>query len=281
MYSGKRGKPDVCPTDMMEHSEFHTPQIIEVISVMRYMLKKNRYPIHNAGRFSSSLMYTFSGSETYTFDDGLILTAVPKSIVFIPEGSVYKITLAGEISDVICFNFRAQDLPGSAHFFSGETISRSVEPLFLEAESSFEFKERGFAEECLSLLYLAFSYIQREPGFFESSHKYLCVERSVKYLHENYAKSAVTVDELAGLSEVSRSYLDRCFKQAYGVSPKEYLTELRMQRARELLSVGYGVAEAADAVGYSDIYHFCKQFKKRHGISPGVYKKSHNTLQGS
>ena len=272
------GKPDICPTGIMDHSEFHTPQITEVISVIRYMLKKNRYPIHNTGRFSSSLMYTFSGSETYTFDDGLVLTAIPKSIIYIPEGAKYKISLTGDISDVMCFNFRAHVFPCSAHFFSGEKIFRSVEPLFFEAESSFKFKERGFEEECLSLLYLAFSYIQREPSFFESSNNYRCIERSVKYMHENYTKSTITVDELARLSEVSRSYFDRCFKQAYGVSPKEYLTELRMQRVRELLSVGYGIAEAADAVGYSDFYHFCKQFKKRHGISPGVYKKSHNTL---
>ena len=63
----------------------------------------------------------------------------------------------------------------------------------------------------------------------------------------------------------------RSFRKYLGVSPKEYLTNYRLNIAASLLSTGTAVKEVALACGYMDIYSFSKAFKKRFGCSPSTY----------
>ena len=66
--------------------------------------------------------------------------------------------------------------------------------------------------------------------------------------------------------------LCKSFYAVYGCSPKRYLTDLRMKRAKELLRVDHTVTETARMVGFRDIYHFSVCFKKEFGISPLEYR---------
>lgn len=81
---------------------------------------------------------------------------------------------------------------------------------------------------------------------------------------------------IAGLADefgFERSYLYRIFKQRYGISPKEYLTRIRLEKAKWLLARGHSVAECAYMVGYSDAFSLSKAYKKYYGIAP-----SHDVL---
>ena len=90
------------------------------------------------------------------------------------------------------------------------------------------------------------------------------VHRYIKY---NYMVD-ITVSGLATMFGFERSYLFRMFKKRYGIGPKEYLTKVRMEMAKLLLSRGYSVAECAYMVGYSDAFTFSKAYKNHYGISP-------------
>ena len=72
---------------------------------------------------------------------------------------------------------------------------------------------------------------------------------------------------------LERSYLSRIFCQRFGKSPKQYLTDVRIEHAATLLDEGNSVRQAALAVGYSDIAAFSKIFKEKTGVSPLDYKK--------
>lgn len=88
-----------------------------------------------------------------------------------------------------------------------------------------------------------------------------------RYIRYNYMLP-ITVGSLAEEFKIDRSYLYREFKNRYGVGVKEYLTRLRMDKARELLSLGHTVTECAAMVGYLDTFNFSKAFKSRFGIPP-------------
>ena len=90
------------------------------------------------------------------------------------------------------------------------------------------------------------------------------VHRYIKY---NYMDN-ITVAGLASLFGFERTYLFRMFKQRYGVGPKEYLTQVRLDKGKWLLSQGYSVAESAYMVGYSDAFSFSKAYKNRFGVAP-------------
>ena len=84
----------------------------------------------------------------------------------------------------------------------------------------------------------------------------------------------ITVDRLGREFGFERTYLYRIFKQRYGLSPKEYITAVRMEQAKKLLLGGYSVKIAAYMVGYQDEFNFSKAYKKRFGVPPSGQKNA-------
>lgn len=93
-----------------------------------------------------------------------------------------------------------------------------------------------------------------------------------EYIHLNYMRD-LSVDGLADLAGLNRRYFSRCFKQQLGLSPKQYLTRVRVQQAAHFLSKGCSVGQVAKMVGYYDTLTFSKMFKAITGKSPAQWKK--------
>lgn len=94
-----------------------------------------------------------------------------------------------------------------------------------------------------------------------------------RYIEYNYMNS-ISVGSLAKEFGYERSSLYRGFVSRYGIGVKEYLTELRMTRAKDFLSAGRTVSEAAYLVGYHDEFGFSRAFKKHFGEAPSKYKSA-------
>ncbi|MFA5866209.1 MAG: AraC family transcriptional regulator [Phycisphaerae bacterium] len=96
------------------------------------------------------------------------------------------------------------------------------------------------------------------------------MEQAVEFLGLHYI-------EEVGLASVARQFsfspvhFRRMFKHHTGISPKEFVTSLRISKAKELLSQGRPIKEVAKRVGYEDIFYFMRVFKKATGISPGKF----------
>lgn len=100
------------------------------------------------------------------------------------------------------------------------------------------------------------------------------IDRAVVYIKKNYARN-VTVSELAALTGYSVSHFRRLFVKKYGVSPREFLYNYKVQKAKELLveEPEKSVEEIAELLGMYNAAHFCKMFKKKTGWSPREYKE--------
>lgn len=92
-----------------------------------------------------------------------------------------------------------------------------------------------------------------------------------RYIEYNYMKD-LRVEDIAHAFGMERSYMYRLFKARYCMGVKEYLTEYRLERAKEMLIGGYSVAKTAALVGYTDEFNFAHAFKKHVGVSPGAWK---------
>lgn len=96
------------------------------------------------------------------------------------------------------------------------------------------------------------------------------------YIERNLSRN-ISVEELAGILHFHPNYFIKFFKNHLGSSPIHYINKMKMERAKNLLGMDAStVTEVADAVGYSDIYHFSKAFKNYTGFSPKEYR---NTLR--
>jgi len=96
----------------------------------------------------------------------------------------------------------------------------------------------------------------------------------VDYIGEHYTDRDISVARLAAMADMSEVYLRRLFQQMYSVSPLQYIKQLRLSRAIELLeSDMYPMHEVAHRVGYLSEYYFCREFKRITGLSPTKFKK--------
>ncbi|HEY3666746.1 MAG TPA: AraC family transcriptional regulator [Polyangiaceae bacterium] len=95
--------------------------------------------------------------------------------------------------------------------------------------------------------------------------------RARDMLHARY-REPVTLLELVVTSEsTSKQRLIRNFRREFGLTPHQYLTHLRLSRARDLMRHGHDCREAAHAVGFYDQSQMNRHFIKHVGITPGVY----------
>lgn len=97
------------------------------------------------------------------------------------------------------------------------------------------------------------------------------VQIAVTFIETEYANEI----SIVGLSErlhLNRSYFYLLFKRATGVSPQQYLTNVRLKKAADLLlSFGYTPGETAASTGYADLSSFSRMFKRHYGLSPTAY----------
>ncbi len=98
------------------------------------------------------------------------------------------------------------------------------------------------------------------------------IDRAIHHMHTHYAEK-LTVAELAGLAAMSESHFARVFRRESGRPPLEYLRELRLEKARQLLRGGdLPVTEIALRCGFGTSSHFAAIFRRILGTTPRCYR---------
>ena len=117
------------------------------------------------------------------------------------------------------------------------------------------------------------SKLQHIKSICYSNDKQLETVIGIKnYIDTNYA-AKVNLDFLSHIQFVSKYHLLRLFKKYYGLTPKQYLIDTRIEKSKELLSQGMSVTECCFAVGFESLSSFSTLFKSRIGKSPSTYQK--------
>ena len=103
------------------------------------------------------------------------------------------------------------------------------------------------------------------------------IEKALAVMHAEYM-NGVSVGALAARLGMDRSYFSTLFKASVGVPPGVYLTNLRLEKAMELMTAyGESPTIAAASVGYADLFTFSKAFKQKFGAAPREYLKAYRT----
>ena len=132
----------------------------------------------------------------------------------------------------------------------------------------------------IRMLVLIFRAIQgdvkndMEGTSFSSYSKSYVARKIIDYLNENY-EHKISLDQIATNMYLSPVYISKIFKEKTGDSPINYLIRIRLEKAKELLvsEENTSIKEIALKVGYEDVYHFSKLFKKHYGVSPLAYRR--------
>jgi len=135
-------------------------------------------------------------------------------------------------------------------------------PNMLRCGSLSRMREEFLAGQLFLLLADVFGETSTNPSGVGSY-----TERAANYIEKNYMRN-LSVEKLAEDMNINRRYLSRIFKEDYGMSLKEYITDVKLRHAEALLQAGYSVTQTASMTGYADPVHFSKIFKKHRNITP-------------
>lgn len=146
--------------------------------------------------------------------------------------------------------------------------------------------DRANVEQQLFLqaqMYTFFSHIAHsvfiQNGGFQMDKQNYYVQAAVEYIQTNYARS-IKVRDIAEYVGVSRSYLTTLFQSILHTSPNAYLTNFRLSRAKEQLTLtNFPIGIVADMCGYQDSLVFSKAFKQHVGMTPSQYRRLDRTTQ--
>ena len=98
--------------------------------------------------------------------------------------------------------------------------------------------------------------------------------KTTDYIKMNYAEQ-LEREELAAIADLSTSYFSIMFKKVTGCTPTQYITQIRLDKAKQLLQHSdKKVSEIAYEVGFQDPLYFARVFTKHTGIPPREYRKA-------
>ncbi|NKI33033.1 helix-turn-helix domain-containing protein [Croceivirga thetidis] len=98
------------------------------------------------------------------------------------------------------------------------------------------------------------------------------VKQTRNFIDNNFEKD-VKLDVLSHINFTSKFHLQRLFKRYYGLTPRQYLIDKRIEKSKEYLQSGISVTETCFAVGFESLGSFSKLFKTKTGKSPSQFQK--------
>ncbi|TDF98575.1 helix-turn-helix domain-containing protein [Paenibacillus piri] len=110
------------------------------------------------------------------------------------------------------------------------------------------------------------------------------IEQLVKnlHLHGPNDRDRTFINDIAADLDISLSYCNRIFKRRYHMSPRQYLSSLMLQKAKHLLKQkNLSIDHVGELLGYREIAHFSRQFKRWAGMSPAYYRQMNKSREQS
>ncbi len=130
----------------------------------------------------------------------------------------------------------------------------------------------GFEEMCFLTTEVLESFMALLYRYRSTDRQSEHLVRAMQYIRENYA-SPITLTSVAKHIFLSPYYMSHLFSSGLKLRFSEYVTKIRLEEGRKLLSEGRKVGEVARLTGFSDANYFAKTFKKHCGMTPKRYSE--------
>lgn len=153
-----------------------------------------------------------------------------------------------------------------------------VESLISFMIEEYQSKQQGYQTMLISRLtemvvYLSRQYDTQEKGIEGNNLMHLA--NAISFIEDHYLEP-LSLEDIAGKSNISIRHLNRIFRSYYQMTPISYLQKLRLEKACHLLKNGnMSITEISYECGFNDSNYFTRQFKKTFGKSPKTYRQNH------
>ena len=235
--------------------------ITEVLDAITVFSEKGRHEkMHN--RKNYGLSFTNDGQITYVLD-GKSFVSDKTHAVILPEGQSYDI-YGNKTGYFPVINFKCDNLPSDTitvlSVNNPDSIINDFEYL---KKLTFQPSNRL---QIMSIFYNILYKLSRYEN--ETSNP---LSPALEYAENNYSLN-ITNKELAKKCFLSEDYFRKQFMKEYGISPKQYVIDIRISKAKQMLTESiFKINTISEMCGFKSPNHFCRLFKQKTGVTPSEY----------
>lgn len=248
------------------------------------LLKRPRFDTWRpAGRRDYQLLYILRGRGAFALGEHWHTLTEGQMLLYYPlEPQHYRYELA-DAPSIYWLHFTGSQVPAvlasfdltPARIFTPQ-VKSAYSDLFDRIIRELQLKRPHFSALANSYFYELLARMSRavSEGGAAATRRHEQVEQAVQHFHARFHEDFCLAD-YAQDCHMSPCWFTRLFHRQMGVSPQQYLTGIRVNKARELLrSSSYNIGEVAALVGYQNPLYFSRIFKAHTGLSPSAYRKS-------
>ena len=257
------------------------PQLqITALYTLFYQEKEQGFLFSGEAHSMTELIYIDRGS-LHSVADGLdILLEQGELVVYAPNQWHMQYADVGVAPRVvrICFDVSGEDLKGLIN--RKFRASRSVATLLQQILREHEQMGAHATDMIFSLLQTLLILLLRETGAGKlqavnaANNENAIIGRAQQYISA-HVREKLSVPVVAKNTDVSPSYLTALFHKHLQISPGEYIRRIKLQESKQMIREGnLNFTEISEALQYSTVHHFSRQFKEKFGITPTEYARS-------
>ena len=228
------------------------------------------------------ILYCASGSGTLEYGTKEVKISegdyffLPKNKphIYYPDGELWDVrwtAFEGSICDEILLRFGMTE-PVVIMPADGTTMERIFDKMVISQENDILYCDYI----CSGLVYdylIEFHRLMVADAGSARSRQLSMLLPALRYMHDNF-RCDVSMTQLSEIIGVTPQHFCRVFRKTMNVRPNEFLTQLRLDEAKRLLSEREAsVADAAEKSGFRNAGYFSTVFRKHEGMSPAEYKK--------
>ena len=237
--------------------------VTDVVSAFTVYSPKGRRANINKRKYFG-LSFCIDGQITYTHNGKTVVSDKGHAVI-LPKGQTYSLygdkkgeftVIDFECENFVCTTVRAIPIQNA------EQLIKEFEQI--KSLSLFENNRTKMISVFYNIIYRLVS-TEKHGGF---------LSQTINYIGKEYVNSSLTNETVAKHCNISEVYLRKLFVKELGITPRQYLIDLRLQRAKQLLCEGVMKINAiAENCGFANQYHFSRAFKEKTGVTPSEYMK--------
>lgn len=233
------------------------------------------------GRCDYQLLYVAKGTADFKIEGELMAAAEGSAIIYRPHRPQYYIYHLENNPEVYWLHFsgvQAETYLKNLDFNDGSLFNVGIKneyiPIFEKIIRELQVRRKNFFE--LSSLYALELLSLMSRNMSEGSSNINRINEQLQNIIELMNKNSAqrqSVMEYAKMCTMSTCWFINSFKTYTGMTPQQYITDIRIRKAKELLSSSsFNISEISNIVGYDNPFYFSRIFKKNTGQSPREYK---------
>lgn len=234
------------------------------------------------GRQDFQILYITNGCAYYFIEQAMVQVPAESLVIYYPGEKQYYYYLQKDHPDIYWVHFSGKQAVENLkkyNFYSHHVIhmnnDEECKRLFDKIIRELQLKRKDFFS--LSNLYFEELLLLLSRQITEESSTYFrrnqFVEQAIEYFHKEY-RTKLSIQDYAQKSNISCCWFIRSFKKHMGITPGQYLSDIRINKAKELLKNGtFNISQTSEFVGYDNPLYFSRIFKKNVGMSPREYLK--------